>query len=131
MRTLILWFAQHRVAANLLMAVFVVGGLLSLPELDRHIYPPIPLEQVKISAAWPGASPSEIETTLCIVIEDAIYNIEGIASIESRAMESQCIVDVDAENEVDTFRLKDKLQQRLDAITSFPEDVGSISLESD
>lgn len=111
------------------MLVLVSGGLFALPELDRQIYPPIPLERVKISASWPGASPAEIESALCIVIEDAIYNVEGIASIESRAIEGQCFVEVDAGNGFDTLQLKDRLQQKVDAITRFPDDISSISLE--
>jgi multidrug efflux pump subunit AcrB len=129
LNTLILWFAHHRVAANLLMLLLAAGGLFTLPELDRQIYPPISLERVKILASWPGASPSEIETALCIVIEDAIYNVDGIDSIESRATEGQCSVEVNSAKGVDTLLLKDRLQQKIDAISSFPEDVDSISLE--
>lgn len=129
MNAVIAWFAGHRVAANLLMLLLVVSGFLALPMLDRQFYPPIPMERIKISIVWPGAGPADVEAALCIVIEDAIFDVEGIKSIESHAMEGRCVVEVDAAAGVDSLRLKERLAQRIDAISGFPEDAGQVTLE--
>lgn len=129
MKALIAWFAVDRVAANVLMALLVIGGLLTLPKLDRQFYPPVSAEKIKIEATWPSASPADAESGLCIVIEDAIDLERGIKSMMSRATEGQCVVEVDVAPGFDAFRLKDRLQQRIDAITIFPDTLEQVWLE--
>ena len=63
------WFTENKVASNLLMIAIILGGLLSLPLLDREVMPGIPLDMVQIDVEYPGASPAEIEERICIRIE--------------------------------------------------------------
>ena len=42
MKSAIRWMAQNHVAANLLMLVFVVGGLLMAPKVRRRSFPGLP-----------------------------------------------------------------------------------------
>ena len=78
---MIRWFTDNRVAANLLMIAIMLGGVLSLPLLDREVMPGIPLDMIQIDVDYPGATPAEIEERICIRIEEAIHDLEGIKSI--------------------------------------------------
>jgi len=51
------WMAKNSVAANLLMLVLVVGGLIMLPRVKQEVFPEFDLDIVTISVAYPGASP--------------------------------------------------------------------------
>jgi multidrug efflux pump subunit AcrB len=83
---MIRWFAENRVAANLLMIAIILGGVLSLPLLDREVMPGIPLDMIQIDVDYPGASPAEIEERICIRIEEAVHDLEGIKSLHSEAV---------------------------------------------
>lgn len=61
MNRMIAWFAENRVAANLMMVLIIVAGVLSIPETRKELIPNISLDMVSITVAYPGASPSEIE----------------------------------------------------------------------
>ena len=42
------WFIENRVASNLLMIAIILGGVLSMPLLEREVMPGIPLDMIQI-----------------------------------------------------------------------------------
>jgi multidrug efflux pump subunit AcrB len=116
------WFIENKVAANLLMIAIIVGGLLSLPLLDREVMPGIPLDMVQIDVEYPGASPAEIEERICIRIEEAIHDLEGIKSITSEAVDGRGGVMVQIENGFATQRMLNDIKARVDALDTLPDD---------
>ena len=83
---LVIWFAKNPIAANLLMLLIIAGGVLGLHQAKRYTFPPEPQNLLQITAAYPSAGPSEVEQALCIPIEEAIQELEGIKSIQSGTM---------------------------------------------
>ncbi len=115
------WFIENKVAANLLMIAIVLGGLLSLPLLDREVMPGIPLDLVQIDVNYPGASPAEIEERICIRIEEAIHDLEGIKSIVSEAVDGRGGVMVEVAKGFDTQEMLADIKARIDALDTLPE----------
>ena len=115
------WFIDNRVAANLLMIAILVGGLLSLPLLDREVMPGIPLDMIQVNVDYPGASPAEIEERICIRIEEAIHDLEGIKSITSEAVAGRGGVAVEIAKGFSTERLLGDIKARVDALDTLPE----------
>ncbi|MCW9078026.1 MAG: hypothetical protein OQK74_02490, partial [Gammaproteobacteria bacterium] len=58
---LITWMAGNPVAANLLMFALLLGGLLGFADIRQEITPDFTLESVRVTVAYPGASPEEVE----------------------------------------------------------------------
>ncbi|MFT5683087.1 MAG: multidrug efflux pump subunit AcrB, partial [Myxococcota bacterium] len=56
----IAWMAQNPVAANLLMMVLLLGGLLGLSRIKAEVFPAFELDLVTVSVVYPGASPEEV-----------------------------------------------------------------------
>jgi multidrug efflux pump subunit AcrB len=81
------WFAKHRVAANLLMWVVAIGGLVTLPTITREVFPDITPDLVTVSVAYPGASPGEVETTVVERIEERLDGVLGVRRLTSTASE--------------------------------------------
>ena len=81
MNQLIDWFADNPIAANLLMMVLLIGGLTSLNGIDKEMFPGFNRDIVRVSVAYPGAGPREIEQQICIRIEEALEGLEGIAEL--------------------------------------------------
>ena len=116
------WFISNPIAANLLMVVLVIGGLYSIPGLDKQFFPTPVVDRVSISMPFPGASPSEVEEQICVRIEEAIHDLDGIKEVRSTASEGMGQVIVEALTGYPTQRLTAEIKTRIDAITTFPTD---------
>jgi len=116
------WMVNNAVSANLLMLTCILGGYLFIQNIKQEVFPQFQVDAVKISVAYPGASPEEIETGIILAIEDAISGVDGIDEIRSSAQENMATITVDAMNDVDTQILAQDLRQQVDRITTFPED---------
>ena len=78
MRSLISWFVRNPIAANLLMFALVVGGLLGLIEVRKEEFPNIEVPTITVTVPYLGAAPSEVETGVCIRIEEAVQGLSLI-----------------------------------------------------
>jgi multidrug efflux pump subunit AcrB len=118
----IAWFAGNHVAANLLMMLLVVGGLLSIPTIKQEIMPELSLDVVTVRVVYPGAAPIEIEEGICIRIEEELQGLQGVKRISSTAAEGVCLVSVELVAGEDVRRRLDEIRSRVDGIDSFPEE---------
>ena len=60
MTALIAWMTRHPVAANLLMMLILLAGLLSALSMRQEVFPLIVLDVLEVRASYPGAAPDEI-----------------------------------------------------------------------
>ena len=49
------YFISHSTIANLVLVVVVVLGFFSINKLRSQFFPDVVIEQINISAYWPGA----------------------------------------------------------------------------
>jgi len=120
MHTAIAWFTRNPVAANLLMAVLCVGGLLALFTVHQEEFPDINTQVVRITVPYLGAAPEESEQGVCIRVEEAIEGVEGIDKINSTAGEGACNVMVELDLESDGTEALNEIKSRVDGINTFP-----------
>jgi multidrug efflux pump subunit AcrB len=118
---MIRWFTENKVASNLLMIAIALGGILSLPLLDREVMPGIPLDMINIDVEYRGASPAEIEERICIRIEEAIHDLEGIKSLASEAVDGRGGVTVEVAKGFSTQKMLADIKARVDALDTLPE----------
>ena len=122
MRSAIRWMAHNHVAANLLMLVFVVGGLILGPRVKQEVFPEISLDWVRISVPYPGAGPEEVEEGIILKIEDNLTGVDGIKQIKSTAAEGSGTVMVEVSEGMDPDKLLQDVKSEVDRITTFPLD---------
>ena len=122
MKGAIAWFASNPVAANLLMALLVVGGFVALPSIQQRTFPDIDIDVVQIGVTYLGAAPEEVEEGVCIRIEEAIQSIEGIEKLTSTANEGACGVSAELISGYPVDRAVSEIKNEVDSITTFPED---------
>ena len=116
------WFAQNGVAANLVMIVIIIGGLMTIPGIKKEIFPEFATDMVRISVAYRGAAPEEVEEGVCVRIEEAIQDLDGIEQIRSMAAEGGGTVSVEILPGYDLRKALDDIKARVDAIDTFPEE---------
>ena len=114
------WFARNSVAANLLMALLVIGGLIASVNVTSEVMPEISLDRIYVEVPYLGAAPEEVEEAVCVRIEEAIYGIDGIKQIVSTASEGMGSVMIELELGADIRRVLDDVKGRVDAIDTFP-----------
>ena len=117
---MIAWFARNHVAANILMGVIVVSGLLALGSVKREVFPASDTYQITVSVAYPGAAPEEVEEGICKRIENEIFGLEGTKKITSTATEGAGAVSIEVMREFDVREVLDEVKTRIDSIENFP-----------
>ena len=117
---LITWFVHNSVAANLLMMILVGGGLIALRGVHQEEFPTLDVDAVQITVPYLGAAPTEVESAVCVRIEEAIEGTEGIDKITSQASEGFCSVNVELVAGVDKTKIANNIKSKVDAIDSFP-----------
>jgi multidrug efflux pump subunit AcrB len=122
LRPAIAWFATNHVAANLIMGVLIVGGLLTAPFIRQEIFPELETELVTVSVPYLGAAPEEVEEGICIRVEEELEGIEGIKRIRSNSVEGFGVVTAELMTGTDIARAVDEIKARVDAISTFPDE---------
>jgi multidrug efflux pump subunit AcrB len=114
--------ARNAVAANLLAALLVVGGLFMLPRTPQKEFPDIEIPIITIGVPYLGAAPEEAEQGVCLRIEEAVQGVDGIDQIRSTATEGACAVTLELLSESDPARVLDDVKSQVDAIDTLPEE---------
>ncbi len=120
MRNIIKWFVDNPVAANLLMTVLIVGGLISLTNLRQEEFPEVDLEIITVTVPFLGATPEESEEGVCIRIEEALEGTERVFKMTSTANEGSCTVQLELESGADMIRALNDIKGKVDSINTFP-----------
>lgn len=116
------WMARNTVAANLLMLIFIVGGLLVGSRVKQEVFPEFTIDLVSVSVAYPGASPEQTEQGIVLAIEDAVSGLDGVKRVTSTAGEGFGSVNVELLIGSDLARAQQDVQNAVDSIVSFPEE---------
>ena len=82
-------FANHRVAANLLMVMMLLAGAVALKKLNVQFFPTFELDIITISTIWSGASAEDVETGITIPLEQRLRNVDHIKEMTSSSGSGQ------------------------------------------
>lgn len=114
------WFAQNAVAANVLMVILLLAGLITITRTNAEVFPSIDPRTVTVSVIYGGASPDEIEASITRRAEEAIIGIEGVKSVSSRAVEGSGSVTVELTDFANSRVVADEVQSAIDQLVDFP-----------
>jgi len=118
------WFARNRVAANLLMATVCVFGITSaFNRLTLEVFPSVEADVVNTTVIYPGATPTEVEESVGIRIEEAIQDLEAVDRLITNAREGSVTITAEVRRGYDPRELLDDIKNRVDSISTFPEDI--------
>ena len=117
---IIAWFASNHVAANLLMILIIVAGLISASGIRKETNPEFELNMIQVNVPYLGAAPQEVEEGVVIKIEEAIQDLQGIKRIRSNSYEGSGRVTIEVQPEADLTQVLSDVKTRVDAISTFP-----------
>jgi len=105
------WSIKNPIPAVMLFVLLTFGGLLAFKGMKVQNFPDIDLPTVSVTAALPGASPSQLETDVARKLENSIATVQGIKHIMTKVQDGS--VSVTAE-----FRLEKPVQEAVDDVRS-------------
>ena len=122
MKSIIAWFAENHVAANLLMIFFILAGAITVRTMKVEVFPESSLDRISITVEYYGASPAEVEEGIIRRIEEKISGLAGIKRIDSTAKEGLGTVIIEVMRDWDLRKLLDEVKAEVDRISTLPED---------
>lgn len=113
-----------------LFTILTLGGLLSYSMMGYELIPKFETNIVTISTVYPGASPSEVETSVTRKIEDAVGSLENVKKVESYSYESLSVISVTLNTGADVNYALNDAQRKVNAILAdLPDDADPPSLQ--
>ena len=115
------YMARNHVAANIVMFVLVLGGVVAALSLTVEVFPDIELDRVTVSVIYPGAGPEEVEEGILMPVEEAVQGLEGIKRMDSAANEGVGTVVLQILEGEDLDLITQDVKAAVDRIITFPQ----------
>jgi len=115
------YFARHKTAANLLMLVMLVLGLVAATKIRAQFFPDVVIETVTVSVKWAGAGPEDVDTGIVQLLEPALLAVEGVETSSATSVEGRATIRLDFDPGWDMNRAADDVKIAADSVTGLPE----------
>jgi multidrug efflux pump subunit AcrB len=120
MKKIIERFVEFPIYANLIIAVIIMAGGISLLSLKKAFFPEMESRMISVSVFYPGASPVEMEEGVTSRIEESIRGIVGIKEINSTSVENRSSVTIETTGEYPINEVLLEIKNAVDGISSLP-----------
>jgi HAE1 family hydrophobic/amphiphilic exporter-1 len=114
---------RRPVFALMVLMVPIVFGLMAYPRIGVEQFPSVEFPFVSVSAVYPGADPSSMETKVAKPIEDALSSMGGIKRMQSFNTESLTQVVLEFQLDVDADKAAQGVRDRLAVIPNLPREL--------
>jgi hydrophobic/amphiphilic exporter-1 (mainly G- bacteria), HAE1 family len=114
------WSIRNPVSPIVLFAVLTLLGTLSFIRLPVTKFPNIDVPVVTVTVTQSGAAPSELETQVTKVVEDAVANLAGVKHLASTLTDGSSVTAIEFRLEVNSDRAQQDVK---DAIANIRADL--------
>ena len=115
------FFIDHKTAANLLMVLMLVVGILSLDRLNRQFFPSFDVEVVVVDVKWTGATAEDVDANIVQLLEPELRVISSVKNVKSDSLEGRASIFVEFEFGADMKQAVADVETAVDQ-TEFPEE---------
>lgn len=105
---------DYRTAVAVLTLILAIGGLVSYLTIPKESQPSIEFPQIVVTSIYPGASPSDVESTVSHVLEQEISSINGIDEMRSTSSEGVSTVVIEFTPDVETDKAYQEVNRAVD-----------------
>ena len=121
-------FANHRVAANLLMVMMLLAGVIALKKLNIQFFPNFDLDRISVSASWSGASAEDIESGITIPLEQRLRSVDQLKEMSSSSAPGISGITLEFHEGTDMVLALDNVKKQVDDFTNMPEEVDKVTV---
>ena len=115
-------FAQHKVAANLLMVVMLLAGTWGLAHLNVQFFPNFEIEMVTVTTAWSGASAEDVERSITVPLEQTLRTTDGLDKMSSTSSQGLSLITLEFPEGTDMGAATDRVEELVNAVRNLPAD---------
>lgn len=107
-----------------LFGLFTLLGIIGYRNLGYELMPDFNQPVVVIKTAYPGADPSEVETSVSRKIEDALSNLEGVDFLVTKSLPNASVIIANLKYGTDLDKTMQDAQRYIDNIRKdLPKDI--------
>ncbi|MEM1108178.1 MAG: efflux RND transporter permease subunit [Planctomycetota bacterium] len=117
------------VPVNLLMAAFLIAGVVASLSLRREFFPEQDPEFATLSMPYDGATPEEIEQTIAIKVENALIDLDEVDEISVSLYENVGGMSIEFREGVDPDKALDEVNRTIDSLQDLPDRADEITSE--
>ena len=116
------FFVHHKVAANLVMLVMLLGGALGIARMNIQFFPSFALDVVSVRVVWSGASAEDIEQGITNPLEQRLRSLDGLKRMTSTSAQGIANITLEFQEGSDPVLALDDVRQQVDSFTNLPAD---------
>lgn len=115
-------FAQHKVAANLLMIIMLLAGVWGLSNLNVQFFPNFEVETVNVRTVWSGASAEDVERSITIPLEQALRTTDGLEKMSSTSSQGLSLISLEFPEGTDMGAATNRIEELVNTVRNLPTD---------
>ena len=115
-------FAQHKVAANLLMIIMLLAGIIGLSKLNTQFLPTFALDYVTVRVVWPGATAEDIARSVTTPLEQELKNLDFVKEMRSVSSRGFGTIIIEYEEGSDMGLALDQVKEFVSLVRNLPSD---------
>ena len=119
----IAYMARNPLVANLIMILLAGGGIWTMINVQKEVYPEFQLDIVEVGVVYPGAAPAEVEQGILLPVEEAVRGIQGIREVVSTAEEGSGSVMIELIAGAERMKAFQEIDQAIARIRTFPDEI--------
>jgi multidrug efflux pump subunit AcrB len=120
-KSLVYYFAKHRLAATLMMVVIFLLGGWAILRLNTQLLPSFKLTTITVRVLWPGASPADVESAVTRPIEDSLRAIAEKKEMTSVSATGSSIISVKFKQAANMTEALTEVRDKVNQVRQLPQ----------
>lgn len=118
------FLSANKMFVHYLTVVIVLIGIMCVASMKREARPNVNFNRITITAAYPGASPGDVEELVIDPIEEKIAEVDGVEEYRSVSFSGAGSISVKIDDEYpDPQSVMDEVRRKVGEVKDFPEGV--------
>ena len=113
-------FAQHKVAANLLMLMMLLSGVWALNQLNTQSLPNFALDIISVTVLWTGATAEDVETSITSPIEQELRTLDYVHKMNSTSTNNFSTIVIEYDEGTDMGWALDQVKEKVALLRNLP-----------
>ncbi len=123
MKRIVEWTVKNHVTANLLLLFIILFGFVNMINSKVEVFPYYSLDMISVTVPYRGATPKDVEESICARIEEEVSGIDGVKKVTSTASEGVGTVFIEVQKGYNVRKVLDDVKNAVDRITNFPQEI--------
>ncbi|MGB0949137.1 MAG: efflux RND transporter permease subunit, partial [Marinirhabdus sp.] len=110
------WAISNKMTTFVIIAIVLIGGLMSYISLPREAFPEVIESKIYVSSIFPGSAAEDVEKLITKPLEEDLNDITGVTKITSTSIQDYSIITVEFEENITPEEAKVKVKDKIDAV---------------